>query len=173
MSCLTQQYRYIALALLCTVASLSQPTWAADCNSVDFDWSTTTPPVNIQHVFCGEIKGSKKVVGFHSVQMKDSAPISSISGITNLRKGIYDATVTFDNGKKKMSTFFPDSCSYDQILASIVYAANNQQGAAQPWGVWGWSGTDGDSGKCMDSDGKHFKIRMGLLNSAVNTAFPY
>ncbi|MBI5936528.1 MAG: EndoU domain-containing protein [Betaproteobacteria bacterium] len=151
---------------------------SADCADPNFDWSATNPPVNVRHVFCGAFNAQGRPTGLHSMAIVNtSAIILGVNNPANPRNGVYDATVAFTNNgvrSQKMSTFFPNACSQGQITASIVYAANNQTGPAQPWGVLGPSAPqNGGNAYCLGSNGQPIVIRMGLLNDGrVNTAFP-
>ncbi|MET0405960.1 MAG: EndoU domain-containing protein [Cystobacter sp.] len=147
------------------------------CTDASWHWSSTSPKVNRLHVFCGEIGSNKSPKGFHSiVHQKASSVVTGVGKKKNNHNGIYDADVSFAapaTPSTKMSTFFPDTCSEDQITESILYAANNQTGPHSAWGVLGPSAPKtGGHQYCLDSKGKPFTIRMGLTRSDVNTAFP-
>jgi hypothetical protein len=161
-----------ALALLLT--ALGQPATALDCRDRDFHWSDDAPAVNRLHVFCGEIRRGRPK-GFHSTRLLEtSAVVTGVTGRSNERDGIYDASVLFRNDTAKFSTFFPDACSVDQVVASIQYAATHVERNHPQWGKLGPSAPkhNGD-GYCVDDNGDPFEIRMGLLSDGrVNTAFP-
>jgi hypothetical protein len=144
-----------------------------NCNAAGALWSATAPPVNQRHIFCGEIDGVQ-VKGYHSTQVLPSNVVTGINNIVPIANGIYNATVTFTNNNTKLSTFFPNGCTADQIVTSVVYAANNSTGPAQPWGRYGPSAPPaGGAAYCLDTTGTRFRIRYGLLNTGnVNTAFP-
>ncbi len=161
-----------ALALLLT--ALGRPATALDCRDRGFHWSDDEPAVNRAHVFCGEIKRGRPK-GFHSIRLLDtSAVVTRVTGRSNERDGIYDASVGFRNDTAKFSTFFPDACTVDQVVASIHFAATHVERDHPRWGKLGPSGPEGnDAGYCLDSNGDPFEIRMGLLSDGrVNTAFP-
>ncbi len=148
-----------------------------DCATLH--WATQDgKQVNAAHVFCGEVTyGNPK--GFHAMALYASASKSAIRSVKKSRdlgNGLYDATVFFQNGSRKTSTFFPDACSYAQVLKSIAYAAAHTTGDARPWGKLGPSApTPSDASYCRGTNGKPFTIRMGFLNDnpgKVNTAFP-
>jgi hypothetical protein len=155
------------------------PPGAAPCNNINYHWSNTQPRVNVRHVFCGEIAANNQPKGFHSsVHLQASTVVTQVTNpVPGVTAGTYNATVHFAapaNPTSKMSTFFPDACSEAQVTTSIVYAANNQTGPAQPWGQLGPSGPLGaDNTYCLDTNNAPFTIRMGLLQQGdVNTAFP-
>jgi hypothetical protein len=168
---------WIALVFACVAAYL--PTGAeASCANAAW-WSATTPPINLLHIFCGELDhGTPK--GFHSTQLQATSTV--VTGVTNQNPAspapaqIYTATVTFVNGSTKLSTFFPNQCTQQQIETSVLYAYNNQTGPASPWGVLGPSAPGiGTLGYCLTTAGAPFPIRMGLITSGsvrINTAFP-
>ncbi len=89
--------------------------------------------------------------------------------------GIYAATVAFRNQTHKTSTFFPDACSYQEILSSIAYAFLHQGRKHPVWGVLGKSAPAANTdGYCRAADGTAFEVRLGLVHEGtrVNTAFP-
>lgn len=145
-----------------------------DCRSGDFTWSSGDPKVNQRHIFCGEIEHDR-AKGFHSTQLQATAPL--IAAVQRQRAeggGIYTAIVTFRNSQRKLSTFFPNWCTVDQIVLSVQYAANHVHGASRVWGLLGMSAPSaGASGYCLDDHGEPFEIRLGMLaDGRVNTAFP-
>lgn len=89
-------------------------------------------------------------------------------------RGIYSAVVVFANGRRKLSTFFPDHCSVDQLIQSIVYAAINPIGRHREWGAVGLSApAPGAEMFCLDIRGEPFEIRFGAFaDGRINTAFP-
>ncbi len=145
------------------------------CQNKNFTWSDTQPTINLKHIFCGEShRGRNK--GFHSsALLTTSTVVSSITKKKSLHGGIYNARVNFKNGKTKFSTFFPDHCHVATIIRSILYAAKHNIGRHPQWGVLGKSAPKANSaGYCLQTDGKVFTIRMGLIKQGtrVNTAFP-
>jgi hypothetical protein len=145
-----------------------------DCKTLH--WVTQDgKQVNAAHVFCGEINKKGSPTGFHSMALYASASknkIRSVKKSSDLGNGLYDAVVTFTNGSQKSSTFYPDACSYEQILKSIAYAAAHPTGNARRWGKLGPSApTLGDASYCLGTNGQPFTIRMNDTTQ-VNTAFP-
>ena len=170
---LTRGLVFAALALA-ALATAGRVEAAPDCNASGELWSSTTPAVNERHIFCGEIAGSK-VKGYHSKVVLPSDVVTGVGTATSLGNGIYNATVTFSNSKTKLSTFFPDACTADQIVASAVYAAGHSTGSASPWGYYGPSAPSSSPGTtyCLNSASAAFQIRYALdTDSDVNTAFP-
>jgi len=163
-----------ARTLVLLLTAFGAPAVAQDCRDHGFHWSDDDPAVNRLHVFCGEIrKGRPK--GVHSTRLLDtSAVVTGVTGRSNERDGIYDASVDFRNDTSKFSTFFPDACTVDQVVASIHYAATHAERDHPQWGKLGPSAPEqnGD-GYCLDGNGDPFEIRIGLLaDGRVNTAFP-
>lgn len=89
-------------------------------------------PIDRDHIFCGEVTGKTlKAKGFHSrpgglnpvtVSNTDTPPHAN-----NERYDLTGFNIT-QNGhteEKSLSTMFPDSCSYIQVLNSVAYAYNN------------------------------------------------
>lgn len=173
------QAKHLSAMLFALAMSAAALDASADCADPNFNWSATNPQVNVRHVFCGDFNAQGRPTGLHSMAIANtSAIILGVNNPVNLGNGIYNATVSFTNNgvqSQKLSTFFPNACSQDQITASIVYAANNQSGPAQPWGVYGPSAPqNGGNAYCLGSNGQPIRIRMGLINNntQVNTAFP-
>lgn len=151
-----------------------EPADAVNCRNSGFHWSDHDPPINLRHVFCGEIKEGKPK-GFHSTRLQSTSPV--IEGIRRRsegRGGITDAMIVFDGGKTKFSTLFPDSCTVDQILASIHYTSTRTTRPHPAWGKIGRSAPAPTAdGYCLDDRGQPFEIRLGFLRDGrINTAFP-
>ena len=147
---------------------------AADCRDHDFTWSDTQPAINLRHVFCGELDNGRPK-GLHSAQLVATSPV--VRGIERPREetgGIYSATVRFANGRSKLSTFFPNHCSFDAIVRSIVHAAQQPFGRHRAWGELGPSAPGaGAIGYCLDDRGAPLTIRFGRTHAGrINTAFP-
>jgi hypothetical protein len=165
---------------LCAAAVLAIHTSAevgprsADCRSRSFYWSRSEPAVNLRHVFCGELRNGRPR-GFHSLRLRETSLV--VRDIQRRREehwGIYSAIVVFANGRRKLSTFFPDRCSVDQIVRSIAYAATNPIGQHSEWGGVGPSApAPGAEMFCLDNHGEPFEIRVGAFaDGRINTAFP-
>ncbi len=127
-------------------------------------WSSTSPEINLHHIFEGEINRRGKPTGFHSrpggvdpagaklVRVRDK-PNSA---------GVYTATIAVKDGgqwKEKFSSFFPDDLSADEVISVIINAYNNSSNKkAQPW--------EGPSGYGYKVQG--YTTSQG----GINTAFP-
>lgn len=147
---------------------------ASDCRDADFRWSNTRPAVNLRHVFCGEIDDGRPK-GLHSARLLATSGV--VRGIERRRDeggGVYSAIVRFADGKEKLSTFFPNSCSVGAVTLSIVFAAGHAMGRHPVWGELGPSApAAGAPGYCLDARGDPLIIRFGRLRDGrINTAFP-
>ncbi|MDG4721513.1 MULTISPECIES: EndoU domain-containing protein [Thalassospira] len=157
-------------------------------------WSDTEPAINLAHVFCGEVKSNGRAAGFHarpggvnpatitSVEITQPANTSGVyAGMVTFAKP--DASAGASSERRdpvKFSSIFPDSCSFDQIVASILSAHDNRTDC--PAGSPGWwqcglnrpKDAALSAGLCVgdDPDGV-FTIAIGLLRDGrINTAFP-
>jgi hypothetical protein len=162
----------LVLSVLAAIAVAIPVRAEPDCSTPGQLWSGTTPPVNERHIFCGVARG-ERVEGYHSTRVLPSDAVRAIARRHPLADGIYEARVIFTDGKSKSSTFFPDACTVDQIVASVSYAATHRTGAAVPWGVFGPSApAEGGTGYCLDAKNRPFRIRLGIEDDRVVTAFP-
>lgn len=161
-----------ALATLAVLAATQA--YALDCRHRTFTWTDTDPPINRRHVFCGTIeRGQPK--GFHSIRLLDkSSIVDRVEERSKNKAGIYSAIVVFANGRRKLSTFFPDHCSVEEITRSIYYAGSTESARHSAWGTIGTSApASGIPGYCLDDDQRPFEIRLGRLKDGrINTAFP-
>jgi hypothetical protein len=127
-------------------------------------WSSTTPAINLPHVFEGEINRKGKPVGYHSRPGGRDAPGARIVSMRDgpNSKGVYTANIEIQDGgqwKQKFSSFFPDSMSQQQVIDAIINAySNSNNKKSQPW--------QGPSGHGFDIQG------YTLSKGDINTAFP-
>lgn len=164
----------MALALAFAAVAGDGSADGPDCRDPRFHWSASEPKVNLRHVFCGELRDGRPK-GFHSVRLRDSASlVRAIERRRDERGGVWSAVVVFANGRRKLSTFFPDHCTVEQLLRSIDYAVAQSFGRHREWGEVGPSAPyRGAETFCLDNDGAPFEIRFGVLaDGRVNTAFP-
>jgi hypothetical protein len=151
-----------------------------DC-SQRLPYSVGTPPVNQQHIFCGEIKDPRtnaKAHGFHS-RPKGANPttITAIDGqrgttaTQTKQAGIYrlnnfDITEGGVTRRKAFSTMFPDACSQANVIAAIEYAVAHGKGSTRRK-----TGPSGPS--CQASGNTPFDILIDLDSlGRVHAAYP-
>lgn len=88
-------------------------------------WSDTAPPINLTHLFAGEINRRGKPVGFHS---RPNGVDPQGSGVVRVvdrpdRSGVYTAVVWIERrGRTKFSTFYPDRLTRAQVIAAVLSA---------------------------------------------------
>ena len=146
-------------------------------------WSETSPPINQQHVFCGEWNSRKhRPAGFHSRPAGENP--TTVGTLTVSQppnaKGLYGVRWSYAGhpDRRKFSTMFPDTCNRDQVLNSIVYAVKHPRACpegAPPWAKCGPNKPAQNGGHyCEASDGSIFTIAFATLRDSdkVNTAFP-
>ena len=134
-----------------------------------------TVRINRKHVFCGEVSG-KRAKGFHSrpkgqnpstvdtvgadiVQHRvvvDEDGDEEPTGLYNLRD--FYITQNGQRRRKSVSTMYPDTCSYNNVMTAIANASNVKSN---------FSGAT-----CRTAQGNEFPIQLYWLNGYINTAFP-
>ncbi len=138
------------------------------------------PQVNQMHIFCGEVKRDRPV-GFHS-RPNGNTP----NTVTNLQitqpanaQGLYGIrwSPRTKPAASKFSTMFPDRCSRDQVLQSILYAASHPTPCPSGAPNWAWCGTNSPTpattAYCQANNRTPFVIAGASLdNGNINTAFP-
>ncbi|MCB1755703.1 MAG: EndoU domain-containing protein [Gammaproteobacteria bacterium] len=144
----------------------------ASCSSSNVDsvvtekWSNTSPPINLEHIFSGEINKHGKPTGFHarpdgkdpsSARIKRIMSKPNKAGVYTARVEVYDKST--DQWREKFSTMFPDKLKRDEVVQAIANAyAERNPSEKQPW-----SGPSGFG----------FPIQGYVLNNGnINTAFP-
>lgn len=168
----------IAAAVLLGQVLATDPVAArVQCPIGAFD-TRAQPPVDVDHIFCGEINARNRAVGFHS--RPGGVNPGTVSGTEDVTEdapfpGAYeirDFTITVDGTSrtKSISTMFPDDCSYDDVLAAIRHAYDNRVPASGNR-FFGPSGPT-----CRDRNGDAFDI-LGYTASDggdlyITTAFP-
>lgn len=132
-------------------------------------WSSGSPAVKAQHIFCGEINGKGRAVGFHS--RPDGRNPATVAYTGDVRPdprhpGIYTISrfhIT-EHGRtevKTLSTMFPDRCDKDAVIAAIqhAYAHGTRTGD-------GFTGPSGPA--CTDDRGQTFRIQ-GFTGTQAGT----
>src|SRR6185436_10352494 len=97
-------------------------------------WSETEPPINLTHLFEGQINKRGKPVGFHArpggVDPEGARLARVIDGPN--RVGVYVAKVEIraSSGRwlGKTSTLYPDDFSEDDVVAAILAAFERSDG---------------------------------------------
>ena len=177
--------RYIFIAAILLVGLIffaGSVSSEMDCARISH-WSDTDPPVNQEHVFCGEWNKRKdRPAGFHSRPTGDTPATVGALKITQQpnTQGLYGVRWSYAGhpDREKFSSMFPDTCSRDQVLKSIVYAANHPKPCPDSAPRWAKCGPNkpprGDRSHCEASDNSIFTIAFATLknSSKVNTAFP-
>ncbi|MBX3639349.1 MAG: EndoU domain-containing protein [Nitrosomonas sp.] len=140
--------------------------------------------MNQKHLFCGEWDRNRPK-GFHS--RPGGVNPATVAGFVIQDKasaaGIYTGRWSYQGhpGRNKFSTLFPDSCSVEQVLNSIAYAAGHQYtcpAGAPDWTLCGFN--QPDTGTGVAEDGKYCSVNnqrftIGFAppkNGRINTAFP-
>ncbi len=145
-------------------------------------WGSVAPAVNLDHVFCGEIKRGK-AKGLHSAPKGELPPTVESFKTVHLPNadGVYVGKPTLairgeTREKRGISSMFPDACSLDQVQASIRHAAANPIDCPRGTSKWvkcGRSGLEGEDGYCLGDSGRPLVVGIGFLKTgAINTAFP-
>lgn len=125
--------------------------------------SRTSPPVNLTHVFEGEINKRGKPVGFHSRPGGKNPPGARVARVLDgpNRLGVYVAEVEIRSGSRwlsKRSTFYPDRMDRDAVVQAILQAYKSR--------------TTGSSEKFRGPSGRGFTIEGWHQNGRINTAYP-
>ena len=166
--------RWLGRAAAMLVLFATTPAFSLDCHSRLFTWSDTEPAINRRHVFCGEIDHGRPK-GVHSTQLlATSAVVRRVEAARGDCNGIYTAIVVFAHGQRKLSTFFPDQCTVEDVTQSIYHAGSHVAARHPAWGFIGPSAPASNTpGFCLDADRQPFEIRFGRLKDGrINTAFP-
>lgn len=152
------------LAALLTLAALLSPWGGAGADKRREALSNTNPPVNLTHIFEGEINRSGRPVGFHARpggRNPSGARVVRILDRPN-RQGVYTAAVEIRtrDGRwlEKRSTFYPDRLSRDEVVAAILNAYRRR--------------STGSSEKFRGPSGLGFTIEGWHQNGRINTAYP-
>ena len=123
-------------------------------------WSATRPPINLTHIFAGEINRRGKAVGFHS---RPGGADPNGSGIVRIvdrpnRFGVYTAMVWIGRRSKiKFSTLYPDRLPRPMVIEAILSA--HRQGRRR-------------GERFSGPSGHGFTIEGYVQNGRINTAYP-
>jgi hypothetical protein len=129
-------------------------------------WSDTDPPINVTHLFEGQINKRGQPVGFHARpggRDPQNARVVRVLDGPN-RAGVYTAEVEIRDGDRnggrwleKNSTLYPDAMSRQDVLAAILHAFRERRGGGE---------------KFRGSSGRGFTIEGYYQNGRINTAYP-
>lgn len=126
--------------------------------------SDTVPPINLTHIFEGEINRKGRPVGFHARPGGRNPSGARVVRVVDRpdRQGVYTAAVEIraQDGRwlQKRSTFYPDRMSREEVVAAILNAWRRRStGAAEQF--------RGPSGLGFTIEGWH-------QNGRINTAYP-
>jgi hypothetical protein len=139
--------------------SRSRPSGGA---RADEEWSRTSPPVNVTHIFEGEINKRGKPTGFHSRpggRDPENARVVRITDRPN-RAGVYSAEVEIRSGSRwlsKRSTLYPDRLDREAVIMAVLNAFRNRSGGGE---------------KFRGPSGQGFTIEGYYQNGRINTAYP-
>ncbi len=145
---------------------------AFDCNGPRFRGER--PQVNEVHIFCGEIRYGKPD-GYHSEAAGPSPVVRGLSQVQPVgNNGVYSARVQYANGRSKFSTFYPRTCSIEQIEASVRYAANHPfPNRGNDWQYGPSAPITEAGGYCTGTNGQPLEIQFARTQQGgINTAFP-
>lgn len=126
-------------------------------------WSRTSPPINLAHVFEGEINKRGRAVGFHSRPGGQNPPNARVVRVIDRanRFGVYTAEVEIRSASgwlQKRSTFYPDTMGRDAVLKAILNAYQNR--------------APGGAEKFRGPSGRGFTIEGYYQDGRINTAYP-
>jgi hypothetical protein len=126
------------------------------------EWSRTSPPVNVTHIFEGEVNRRGKPTGFHSRpggRDPENARLARIVDHPN-RAGVYTADVEIRSGSQwlsKRSTLYPDRMDRQAVIQAVLNAFQHRAGNGE---------------KFRGPSGTGFTIEGYFQNGRINTAYP-
>lgn len=154
--------------------------------------SNLNPDINQRHVFCGEVNGGQ-ATGYHArpgghdpilAPGQLAARVTGNLTASNLYQGVYrgagiqvrQAVGGAWFNKQQSSTFFPDTCSQAEVVASIRYAYGQDTLAAGGPFEGPSAPNAGSVGHCTGDDDAVLRVQ-GFLNFIggrwiLNTAYP-
>lgn len=129
-------------------------------------WTQTHPPINVVHIFYGEINRRGKPVGFHyRPEGKDPRHARLVKRLDGPnQEGVYVGRVAIrqpgsEIWLEKNSSIFPDSMTPQDVVQAILHAFRN--------------GNTDDRGKFRGPSGRGFTIEgWTLRDGKINTAYP-
>ncbi len=129
------------------------------------EWSRTSPPVNVTHIFEGEINRRGMPTGFHSRPGGQDPPNARLVRIVDRpnRAGVYSAEVEIRSGSPgspwlaKRSTLYPDRLDREAVIRAVLNAYQNRTGGGE---------------RFRGPSGQGFTIEGYFQNGRINTAYP-
>ena len=138
--------------------------------------SDGSPRVELRHIFCGEINRRGQAVGFHSrpgginprsvTGTGEGRPVPGHPGIYNMTR--FQITQNGQTETKGISTFYPDKCTAEDVIAAVQHAFNTGQRHGPQF-----RGMSGPS--CTDDRGEQFQITGftgGREGAHIRTGYP-
>jgi hypothetical protein len=157
----------IAVLILAALALVQGQALSRSHQSTGEEWSRTSPPVNVSHIFEGEINRRGKPVGFHSRpggRDPQNARLVRVVDRPN-RAGVYTGEVEIRSGPgwlSKRSTLYPDRMDREAVIRAVLNAFHDRAG----------NGRTGDGEKFRGPSGQGFTIEGYFQNGRINTAYP-
>ena len=157
-----------------------------DCQAIP-EWSLPIEgyQLNLPHVFCGQPGKRDRAKGFHSMPdgIKPSSFIAGKLADKANGAGVYtleqvELSFAGKRYQKSFSSMFPNHCSAEQVIGSIIYSVKNSGGncASPGWAKCGENAPSaGGEQYCLAADGSTFTIATAVLpreKSKINTGFP-
>jgi hypothetical protein len=134
------------------------------------EWSRTSPPVNVTHIFEGEINRRGKPTGFHSRPGGHDPANARLVRIVDRpnRAGVYTAEVEIRSESSsgsvwlsKRSTVYPDRMDRAAVIQAVLNAYQHR------------TGNRGESDEQFRGpSGTGFTIEGYFQNGRINTAYP-
>jgi hypothetical protein len=156
-------WRTVALALAALILVGGEAVSRSHHSRPAEEWSRTSPPINVTHIFEGEINSRGKPVGFHSRpggRDPQGARLVRVVDRPN-RSGVYTAEVEIRSGSDwlaKRSTLYPDRLDRDAVIQAVLHAFTGR--------------TTGNAEKFRGPSGNGFTIEGYYQNGRINTAYP-
>jgi hypothetical protein len=157
----------LALAVLVlaqgVALSRSHSRWGEPARRSAEEWSATEPPVNVTHIFAGEINRRGKPTGFHSRPGGQDPATARLVRVVDRpnRAGVYTAEVEIRAGSQwlaKRSTLYPDRLDRAAVIQAALDAYRNR--------------TTGGGEPFRGPSGQGFTVEGYFQNGRINTAYP-
>ncbi len=152
----------IAVLALATLVLVQGQALSRSHRSTREEWSRTSPPINVSHIFEGEINRRGKPVGFHSRpggRDPQNARLVRVVDRPN-RAEVYTAEVEIRSGSNwlsKRSTLYPDRLDRAAVIQAVLNAFQNRSSNGE---------------KFRGPSGQGFTIEGYFQNGRINTAYP-